>query len=216
MGDARHRRAAVAQRLLDVVRGCFAFHRWIGCQDHFIHLAGTDVVGQGRQAQFLRADAVDGRQSAVQHVVATAETASLLDSHDVRWRFDDAQHAGIALRVGADGAQIGFRQRPAAAAALHALRRFGQHRGQRLRTRTVVLQQMQRGARGGLGANAGLRLQRFDQAVDQRADSHWKGSFMPAGRSMPRVRSLMSSFCFASKRRAASLKAAAIRSSSTL
>ena len=59
-------------------------------------LAGFDAVHQIRDAQLLRADAVEGRNGSVQHVIDAVVVPRLFDGGDVGRLFDHADEALVA------------------------------------------------------------------------------------------------------------------------
>src|ERR1700691_4053128 len=91
----------------------------IGCQNHFANLACPQQLLEFIQAQLSRSDAIERRQVPHQHEVASAETARLFDSDDIRWRLDHAELRQLPLRGGAYGAELALREHAAALAVTH-------------------------------------------------------------------------------------------------
>ena len=64
---------------MNIVRGRFAFHGWVGGQDDLFHLAAFESLDQVLDAQLLGPDAAQGRKRSVQHVVAAVRPGAVLD-----------------------------------------------------------------------------------------------------------------------------------------
>ena len=172
VGDSRDLGARTLQRLLDVVRRRLALNRGIRGENHFRGAARPDMVRQFRQTEFLGSDTVDRRQASMQNQITAVEATRQFDRDDVGRRLHHAQHRRIAPGARANAAQFALGEGAAGPAPADAVGGFGQGGGQGAGALPVVLQEMQRGAGGCLGADAGQGLQRLDQAVYQGADPH--------------------------------------------
>src|SRR5215212_1718208 len=158
-------RADIAPRgeLAQEMRGGLAFDCGIGGEDQLLDLAFLQQPFELAYPELLRTDAIERRKMAHQHEVESAVATRLLDGNDVCGRLDDAQQRFVALRRGANGAKLPFRQHAAAAAANHGLERFAQCAGQYTRARPAFLQQMESHALGSLWPDARQGAQGVDQ-----------------------------------------------------
>ena len=87
---------AALELLREIGRGGFAFYRGIGGEDDFVDVAGIDAGEEIRDAQLVRADAVQRRNRAVQNVKDSVEVLGLFDGGDVGGLFDHADQALVA------------------------------------------------------------------------------------------------------------------------
>ena len=78
-----HYLAQLARQLCEVMRRCLAFHRGVGGDDQFLHLAFGQPVRQRVQPQLARANAIQGRQPPLKHEVQAAVAGGLLDGQAV-------------------------------------------------------------------------------------------------------------------------------------
>src|SRR5207248_373345 len=138
------------------------------------------------------------------------------DRHHVRRGLDRAEQRRIALRSGADRAQLPFGQHAAATAARDRLERRVERCAERARSRPPVLQQVKRHALRALRAHPGQGAQSVDQPGELRRVLHalQNGNFIPGGSCRPAVRLAIFSCTRASTLWTASFTAAAIKSSS--
>jgi hypothetical protein len=116
-------------------------------------------------AKLLGADPVDGRQPTVEHKVAPAKSARLLDGEDVRGGFYDAKQSVITPGIPAVIAQLVFTQISTGAAAPDTLDRFRQRARQYTGACPVSLQNVQGHALSALGTYTGQYLKRLNQLV---------------------------------------------------
>ena len=75
------------------------------CQDQFPDRLGFETVFKRIDAQIFRANAVNGRNPAAKDMVTPAKLAGLVDGDNVHRALDNANHACIALFIGAKGAR---------------------------------------------------------------------------------------------------------------
>ena len=105
-GDAGYFESGAAELAGKIGGRGFAFDGGIGGEDDLVGLAVLDALHQIRNAQLLRAHAVDGRDGSVQHVIDAVVRARLLDGSDVRGFFHDANQALVAGCAGTIGTRV--------------------------------------------------------------------------------------------------------------
>src|SRR6266568_2211677 len=94
-GDPRHAHASGLQHLLEVGRGGLPFHRGVGRHDDFPHpRAVRDPGDELLKPQLVRAQPLERRQPAPQHVIPPPVAAGALDCPDIRRLLDDAKQGG--------------------------------------------------------------------------------------------------------------------------
>ena len=120
--------------------------------------------------KLARADAVQRRQPALQHVVQAAIAGGLFDRQAVGRRFHRAQQVRVARGAGAGRADLGFAEIAAALAMADLFDRLGQRVRQPLAARALALQHVVGHALRGLRADARQHAERFDQLFEQRGD----------------------------------------------
>ena len=94
-GDAHPGRGQLAGQ---VQRRTIAFQGGVGRHDNLPHAAGPDALQELVNRQLLGANAVQGRQPAVQDVVESAVRRGSLQGEQVARLLDHAQHRGVAPR----------------------------------------------------------------------------------------------------------------------
>src|SRR5690348_4140163 len=143
MREPRGTHAGRSRQLAEPVRRCFTFHRRIGGDHQFAHLAGRERTRQKLRSEFVGAETIQRRESPHQYEIAPAVTGRLLDCEQVGGCLDHADLRCVPRRACADRALLGFAEIAAGLAvpdALHRLREYGSQ------TRTaiaVALQQME-------------------------------------------------------------------------
>src|SRR5580704_5285734 len=123
VSDAAGAHAAPRGELAEVVGGGLPLDRRVGGEDELAHAPLGQNALELAHTELLRPDAIERRQVPHEHEVATAVAARGLDRHHVGGGLDRTEHRAIALRCGADGAQLPFGQHAAAPAARHRLQR---------------------------------------------------------------------------------------------
>src|SRR6185312_151720 len=93
-GEAGDLEFEVHEHAGDVGRGGFALEVGVGGDDDLGDRAIRETLHELTDAELVRADSVDGADSAAEHVVETTELAGALDSHDILRLFDDADGRG--------------------------------------------------------------------------------------------------------------------------
>ena len=104
--EPRHLHVRVVQQFGDVMRGGLAVDRGVERQDHFLHLRLVRARDQRVDGQILRADAVERRQRAAEHVIAAVDRVRALQRPqigDVGHHHDDRL---VAPGIGADRARV--------------------------------------------------------------------------------------------------------------
>ena len=99
----------IAERLEEpgeVHRGGLALDVRVRREDHLGDALGVDPAQELLDAELLGPDALDGRDRALEHVVATVELVGALDRDDVARLLDDAQHGRVAPIVEAVAAEL--------------------------------------------------------------------------------------------------------------
>ena len=116
-----------------------------------------DALDQLADLEVFGADALDGRDGAVEDVVAALELAGTLDGQDVERLFDDAQHAGLSgrgrRRPGRD--RLGVGDVVAVGAEAGVFLESARAAGQVTRLLLFAAEQEEGQARGGFGPDAG-------------------------------------------------------------
>ena len=109
--------------------------------------------------QVVRADAVQGRQAAVQDVVDPLVAMAPFHGHGILWLLDHAQGAVVPLPVGADGTELAIRQIETDPAEMDLLFCRHQRFGQPAHLGFVHIDNMVGQTQGGLAAHAGQAAQ---------------------------------------------------------
>src|SRR5262249_5705807 len=104
VGNAREAYTERAQPLGEVVGGRVALRVRIGREHDLLDAAAPHARLELGHAQLARADAVDRRERAAEHVVAAVEAAALLDRREIRGLLHHTHDRGVAALVAADGA----------------------------------------------------------------------------------------------------------------
>ena len=117
--------------------------------------SSDDAREQLLDAQLLRSDALDRRDRALQHVVATAELAGALDRDDVARLFDDAHDMRVAPFVAAERAELAFGDVEATPAPRDAVLGVLDRAREPLASSASTLQQIERDALRRLRADTG-------------------------------------------------------------
>src|SRR5436190_17835146 len=200
------------------MRGRFALVCEVGGEDHFLHGAVAHARLQPVEADVARAHAIERRQTTHQREVYAGIGKCLLHHRQVGGRFHHAKQGRIAPRRAAQRADLIFAEVVALGAAAHGGERLGERLRELVGAWPIMLQQVVGHALRRARPHTGKRAQRLDQALEalRRRDgvAVQNGSLNPAGRPRPAVMPLIFSAIVASTLRAASLNAAATRSSS--
>src|ERR1700722_3003311 len=98
-GDARDAHWKRLEQIGEQGRGSFAFERWASGEDGLVDLAALSARGEGAGAQMFRADAVERRERAMQHVVDAVVMGALDDANAGRL-LDYADLALVARGAG--------------------------------------------------------------------------------------------------------------------
>ena len=86
--------------------GLFTFQVSVGGHDDLGHLAVLQAFRKFTDADIVGADALRGRNGAVEHVIEASEYAGMFDDDHVLRLLDDADLAGLTPGVAADGAWV--------------------------------------------------------------------------------------------------------------
>ena len=147
-----------------------------GGEDHLLDRPARHPLEQALRAQLVGPDAGERRERAVQHVVAPAVLARLLDRDDVVRLLDDADRLVAALGIRAVSAQLAVRDRVAQRAGPDPV----QQRADRVRQPAGVLprapQQMEDDPLGRLRADARAACAARRSASRRERDSPPLGS----------------------------------------
>ena len=101
-------------------RRCLPFHTWIR-RNNQLPNPMLKPSHQGRDAEFIRTDPVQGRQAATQYVVATTKPSRPFYRRDIRRFLDYAQLERIPTRTATELARLVATQVPANRARLYFL-----------------------------------------------------------------------------------------------
>ena len=162
-GDTRDAHAERPQELGQVERGGLALHVGIGGQDDLVHPARVQARQQLAHLDVVGADAIERRQRAEQHVIASAELAGALHGQQIVRLLHHAQHAVVAPEIRADPAGILVGDVEADAAVDDALLDRDQRRRQLAHLVGGPLEEKEGQPLGRLGSDAGQALERLDQ-----------------------------------------------------
>ena len=178
-----------AEALVEVHRGRLALEGRVGGEDHLgegRRLGGlVDPLQELGDAEPVRADAIDRRDRAVEHVVEAAELAGPFEREDVERLLDDAQPASSRARVAADRAERRVADVEAALAEHDLVAGGDERRGERPRLRVRGAEDVVGQALRRLRADAGQAVERLDQLRDglDEQGCHARGSVSgPGGR----------------------------------
>jgi hypothetical protein len=135
--------------------GGLALDRGVDGEDDLVNAAGRDTGNQLPDAKILRADAVERRQRAAQHVIARVDDRGALQRPEIGNVLDDDDGRRIPPRILADGA--GIAGVDVAAGRADDDRIDGDVHGLRQRDEKLVLllDEMERGAAGRSRPKAG-------------------------------------------------------------
>ena len=114
MGDAGDLDLMPGGQVGDVVRGGDPLHGGTDGEDDLAQAPLAQALLQGRQAQFRRAHAIQGREPPTQHEIEPAKSGGLLDGDDLRGALHHAEQGLVAIGVAAQGTQVALAQGPAA------------------------------------------------------------------------------------------------------
>ena len=154
------------------MRGGFSFSCEVGGQNDLLHEPIGHPVKQYLQAYVVGANAVKGTELAHEHKVQTLVGTRSFHGRLVCWRLHHTQFGCIAFGIQTCGANVDLRQCVAQLAMTHVFGSFLQSTRQRLRPRTVMLQQVKRHARGRLDSHARQTAQGLDQRVNRLVICH--------------------------------------------
>src|ERR1700689_1290840 len=215
VSDAAGSNRAARRQLAQVMGSRLALDGRVGGKNQLVHAAFGEYGVEFPDTELRGSDAVERREVAHEHEVASAIAAGGLDRDHIGRRLDRTQKRGIALWGGADHAQLPFGEHAAALAAAHRLQGRAERLGECACPRSSFLQQMKRHALRALRTDPGQRAQGVDEPGEERRMLHQNGSFIPGGSCSPAVTLPIFSCTRASSLCTASLAAAAIRSSSS-
>ncbi len=166
VGQARHLQVESGEPVHDVMRGGLALDGGVDRQNDFAHAACGDAGDQLIDAEIVRADAIERRQRAAEHVVAGVQDVGALQRPQVGDVLDHDDQPVVAARIGADGAGVGGIDVAAGRADHDRLHRHVHGLGQRHQQFVLLLDQMQRGAAGRARPQARQLGKKLDQALD--------------------------------------------------
>ncbi len=166
MREARHPHARGLQPLGDVMRGRLAVDRQVGRQDDLLDRPLLRALDELADIEVFRADAVERRQVAAEHVIAPLEGARAFQRPQVAHLLEHAEQGPVAPLVAADGAGVGGVDVAADRAGPHGARDRVQRPDQRLHQHLALLQEVERRAAGRAGPKPWQPRQQLDQSLD--------------------------------------------------
>ena len=143
MSYARHLDPRRFQKPGNVHSRGFAFDVGIGGDDEFFDVALLDAFYELFYIELFRARAFVRLDGAAEDVIEAVESFGVLDDRDIDRFFDDADGAAVALRIGAEFAEILFGNVEAVLADPGAAFEFGNRIGKQLRIRFRPPEQME-------------------------------------------------------------------------
>ena len=143
-----------------------ALDRGVDGEDEFGDAALGNAADQRLDVEIVRADAIERRQRAAEHVVFRVHRAGAFQRPEVRDILDDNQGGAVAARVGADRAGIDRVDIAADRAFGDLVDRLGERGGERTHQLVLLLDHVQRGAAGRAGAEPRHLGQKLDQSLD--------------------------------------------------
>ena len=164
--DAGHGEAEGLEQAGQVHRGGLALEVRVGAEDDLFDALGVHVGEQFLDAQLLGADAFDGADRALQHVVQTVELLGLLHGDDVPRLLDDADGCGVATVVAAHVAELALGHVPAATTERDTGLDLDDGVGQAFGVLLGQLQQVEGNALGRLGPDTRQTAELIDQLLD--------------------------------------------------
>src|SRR2546423_2900764 len=164
-GDTGHAEPQRLEQPGEVHRRRFAFDVRVGGEDHLFDALVVHPRQELLDLELFRPDALDRRDRAQQHVIATAVLLGPLDGDDVSRLLDDAQQRGVTSIVTAVDAQLALGEVEAAPAPAHALLRLDDGARETVGVLGRGLQQVEGDALRRFGADAGEPSQLVDQAL---------------------------------------------------
>src|SRR5680860_93892 len=182
---SRHAQPHRFEQPREIGRGGLPLEVRVRRQDDF----GDHPIGQAchqlADAQVVRADPLDRRDRATEHVVAATELAGAFDRDDVLGLLHDTDHRKVPPRVTTDPALLILRHVAADRAELHPVFHLGQDMGEPTYVRRVCRQDVERDALRALGSHARESPQLVDQVLDD-AFVH-RGSLFLLKNARPRM-----------------------------
>jgi hypothetical protein len=89
-----------------VMGGCLTLERRIHGENDFVYAGTCDAPDELVDAEILRSNALESREPATEHVIATRKQARPIERPKIGDVLDDAQHFLVTPRVAADAAWI--------------------------------------------------------------------------------------------------------------
>ena len=152
----------------DVVGGSLALDGGIDGEDDFADLAGSAAIDQLADGQIRRANAIERRHHAAQHMIAGRQGRRPLQGPEIGDILDDDDDARIAEGIAADGAGVDRIDIAADAADTDLGDGLFTSDRQRLQQAFLLLDQMQRRPPGRSRPKPRQFCQQLDQPLDLR------------------------------------------------
>lgn len=128
-GQAGEFDAGGAEPVDEIGGGCLPRDGGTGGDQYLFHRAVADSGKEFLDLQFIRADAVDWGDNAMEDMIVAAKGRGLFDGEEIARFLDDADQSSVPFGVGADRAGIIFGKGKAAGAELDGGVEFGQGLG---------------------------------------------------------------------------------------
>ncbi len=173
MSDAAHLYPGSTGHVGDIPGGGIPFDGGIGGEDQLADVLILQPALENIEPQLLRADAVERRQMAHQHEVATRELAGLLDGGHVRRALHHTEQAILfPLGIGADIAAVVLGKGAAVAAMTDLGQGAREQLGQPQTAAALTLEQGKGHPLGRLGPHPRQYLQGFHHLIEQGTELH--------------------------------------------
>jgi hypothetical protein len=154
------------QQFGEVHGGDFTLVIGIRCKYNFFDAFWLDANEQFTNLQLIGPDAIDGADSAKQHVVAALEIPGAFDGDDIASLLHHAHDGSVPTIVHADATQIAFGDVPTAAAERDSSLRVRNGMGQPTGIFRGQFEEMERDALRRLRANAGKAAEFVNQRLN--------------------------------------------------
>jgi hypothetical protein len=164
--EPRHLHIRILQQVGDVVGGGLPVDRRVEREDHLGHRRIVRARDQRIDGEVLRADAVERRQRAAEHVIARVDGMRALERPQVGDVGDHHDDRGLAARVGAHRARVLGVDVAAGPADLDLLERGCERLPERRHDLLALLDQKERSAARRARPEPGQARQQLDQAFD--------------------------------------------------
>src|SRR5262245_10529281 len=187
MRQARHRDVATHELIGEVMRGGLTLDRGVEREQHLFDARRASALDQLGDRPVSRPHAVEPRERAANHVIEPVEHASALERPEIADLLDHADQRAVAALVPAQRARVDGIDVATGLAGHDAIMRFGERGGERREQLLLLLDEMQRRASGGAGAEARQTCEQLDEALDLGAGGNPRHHPRPSAKKLGRA-----------------------------